>query len=96
MVAGHKGAVLDIAWCPHNDYVIASGSEDCTIKVWQIPDGGLTENLTEPVVDLSHHQRRVTLLVWHPTAQNVLLSTSKWNLFAAICTSSYLIGPLYL
>ena len=33
MVSGHKAAVLDIAWCPHNDDVIASGSEDCTVKV---------------------------------------------------------------
>ena len=38
MVGGHKGPVLNIAWCPHNDNVIASGSEDCVVKVWQIPD----------------------------------------------------------
>jgi len=25
--------VLDIDWCPHNDQVIASGSEDCTVMV---------------------------------------------------------------
>nr|KAI8753633.1 coronin-1C-like isoform X1 [Biomphalaria glabrata] len=80
MVAGHKGAVLDIAWCPHNDDVIASASEDCTVKLWQIPEDGLKENLTEPVVDLCAHQRRVTLLVWHPTAMNVLLSTGSDNL----------------
>ncbi|BFZ18200.1 hypothetical protein BsWGS_21240 [Bradybaena similaris] len=80
MVAGHKGAVLDIAWCPHNDDVIASASEDCTVKLWQIPEGGLKENLTDPVVDLGSHQRRVTLLVWHPTAMNVLLSTGSDNL----------------
>ena len=33
VVAGHKAAVLDIAWCPHNDDVIASASEDCVVKV---------------------------------------------------------------
>ena len=42
LVGGHKGPVLDIAWCPHNDNVIASGSEDCVVKVWQIPDGGIS------------------------------------------------------
>ena len=41
LVAGHKGPVLDISWCPHNDNVIASASEDCQVKVWQIPDGGI-------------------------------------------------------
>jgi WD40 repeat protein len=34
--------VLDIAWCPHDDNVIASGSEDCVVKVWQIPDSGIS------------------------------------------------------
>lgn len=36
LVGGHKGPVLDIAWCPHNDNVIASGSEDCVVKVSSI------------------------------------------------------------
>ena len=79
LVAGHKGPVLDIAWCPHNDNVIASASEDCTIKVWQIPDGGITRTMTESVVDLVKHQRRVGIILWHPSAQNILLSTGSDN-----------------
>lgn len=79
LVAGHKGAVLDIQWCPHNDNVIASASEDCTVKVWEIPDKGLDSNLTEPVVDLLAHQRRVGLVQWHPTANSVLLSAGSDN-----------------
>uniref|UniRef100_UPI00398EA0C5 coronin-1C-like n=1 Tax=Pristiophorus japonicus TaxID=55135 RepID=UPI00398EA0C5 len=31
-VCGHTAPVLDIDWCPHDDEVIASGSEDCTVK----------------------------------------------------------------
>ncbi len=77
LVAGHKAAVLDIAWCPHNDDVVASASEDCTVKVWQIPSRGLRVNLEEPVVDLVAHQRRVGLVVWHPSAQNILLSGGR-------------------
>uniref|UniRef100_A0A023F5H9 Coronin n=1 Tax=Triatoma infestans TaxID=30076 RepID=A0A023F5H9_TRIIF len=79
LVGGHKGPVLDIAWCPHNDNVIASGSEDCVVKVWQIPDGGISRTLTEPVVDLIYHQRRVGLVLWHPTALNVLLTSGSDN-----------------
>lgn len=33
MVIGHSGPVLDIDWCPHDDNVLASGSEDCTAMV---------------------------------------------------------------
>jgi coronin-1B/1C/6 len=79
LVGGHKGPVLDIAWCPHNDNVIASGSEDCVVKVWHIPDGGLVKTLTEPIVDLVFHQRRVGLVLWHPTALNVLLTAGSDN-----------------
>ncbi|KAK7087471.1 coronin-1C-like isoform X2 [Littorina saxatilis] len=81
-VAGHKGAVLDVQWCPHNDNVVASASDDCTVKVWQIPDSGLVTNLSEPVVDLFAHQKRVGFIAWHPTAQNVLVSAgSDFKLF---------------
>ncbi|XP_038035977.1 coronin-1B [Anas platyrhynchos] len=78
-VCGHTGPVLDIEWCPHNDHVIASGSEDCTVMVWQIPEGGLSQPLTEPVVVLEGHSKRVGIISWHPTARNVLLSAGCDN-----------------
>ncbi|KAM7108776.1 LOW QUALITY PROTEIN: coronin-1B [Ciconia maguari] len=78
-VCGHTGPVLDIDWCPHNDYVIASGSEDCTVMVWQIPEKGLGQPLTEPVVVLEGHSKRVGIVTWHPTARNVLLSAGCDN-----------------
>ncbi|XP_010213824.1 PREDICTED: coronin-6 [Tinamus guttatus] len=31
LVTGHTAPVLDIDWCPHNDNVIASASEDTTV-----------------------------------------------------------------
>uniref|UniRef100_A0A5F8HCC5 Coronin n=1 Tax=Monodelphis domestica TaxID=13616 RepID=A0A5F8HCC5_MONDO len=78
-VCGHTGPVLDIDWCPHNDEVIASGSEDCTVMVWQIPENGLVTPLTEPVVVLEGHSKRVGIVTWHPTARNVLLSAGCDN-----------------
>nr|XP_023677590.1 coronin-1A-like [Paramormyrops kingsleyae] len=78
-VCGHKGPVLDIEWCPHNDNIIASGSEDCTVMIWEIPDGGLTTPLREPVVKLEGHSKRVGILSWHPTAHNVLLTAACDN-----------------
>eukprot|EP00062_Callorhinchus_milii_P016377 gi/632967605/ref/XP_007900070.1/ PREDICTED: coronin-1C isoform X2 [Callorhinchus milii] len=75
-VCGHTAPVLDINWCPHNDFIIASGSEDCFVKVWQIPENGLTVPLTEPVVTLEGHCKKVGIVSWHPTARNVLLSAA--------------------
>ncbi|XP_060768747.1 uncharacterized protein coro1cb isoform X1 [Neoarius graeffei] len=78
-VCGHTAPVLDINWCPHNDHVIASGSEDCTIMVWQIPENGLTAPLSEPMVVLEGHSKRVGIVSWHPTVHNVLLSAGCDN-----------------
>lgn len=77
--------MLDIAWCPFNDNVIASASEDACVRVWQVPDSGLSRPLTEPVVELHGHQRRVGFIAWHPSANNILLSAGAdskiiiWN-----------------
>lgn len=73
-VTGHTAAVLDVKWCPYNDNMIASCSEDCLVKVWEIPDGGIKEDMSESLVDLEGHQRRVGIIEWHPTAENILLS----------------------
>ncbi|KAJ8401651.1 hypothetical protein AAFF_G00376220 [Aldrovandia affinis] len=80
MVIGHTGPVLDIDWCPHNDNILASGSEDCSAMVWQIPDHTPTRPLSEPIVTLEGHSKRVGIVSWHPTARNVLLTAGSDNL----------------
>lgn len=51
-VCGHTGPVLDIDWCPHNDHVIASGSEDCTVMVsWGAAGGWGCYGGGPPTVD---------------------------------------------
>jgi len=77
---------LDFDFNPFDDSMFASGSEDTTIKIWSIPDdweptddNGRAKkgtNLTESLVDLVGHKKKVTLLRFHPTASNVLASTS--------------------
>ncbi|XP_054429229.1 coronin-6 isoform X4 [Pteronotus mesoamericanus] len=79
LVTGHTAPVLDIDWCPHNDNVIASASDDTTIMVWQIPDYTPLRNITEPIITLEGHSKRVGILSWHPTARNVLLSAGGDN-----------------
>lgn len=76
VVVGHSAACLDFDFNPFNDNIVASASEDQTVKVWDIPAGGLTENLTTPVVDLHGHGKKVTFLRFHPTANNILASAS--------------------
>jgi coronin-1B/1C/6 len=74
--SGHSGALLDFDFNPFHDNIIASGSEDNTVKVWGIPEGGLKSNVSDPLVDLIGHNRKVVLIKFHPTANNVLASAS--------------------
>ncbi|XP_067943738.1 uncharacterized protein [Watersipora subatra] len=73
-VCGHSAPITDIKWNPFDDHVIASCSDDMTIKIWEIPELGLHSNMTNCVVELIGHGRRVTYIEWHPTAENILLS----------------------
>lgn len=61
LVIGHSGPVLDIDWCPHDDNILASCSEDCTamvicvyVCVWerQVADacGGVCYSVTQIAV----------------------------------------------
>lgn len=74
LFSGHSNPVQDIDFSPFNDNIIASSSEDCTVKVWSIPEGGPSQTVTQPLMTLSGHQKRVGILMFNPVASNVLAS----------------------
>jgi len=69
--------VYDTDWNPFNDNILATSSDDSTVKLWYVPDGGLTERITTPLQTLVGHAKPVTLLHFHPTANNVIASAAK-------------------
>lgn len=79
-VIGHAGQIFDLKWNPFNDFQIASASDDCTIKLWDIPEGGLQANLAEFSNELLGHRRKITQIEWHPSTENVLFSAGFDNL----------------
>ncbi|KAG0240636.1 Coronin-like protein crn1 [Mortierella sp. GBA43] len=72
---GHSAPVLDTDFSPFNDYLVASGSEDSKVFIYNLPDE-LGEEDMEPVVRLTTHQRKVGQVLFNPVAENVLLSAS--------------------
>lgn len=71
--------MLDLQWNPFDDNTLASASEDCTIKIWYIPDGGLNEDLKDYVGQLCGHERKVGIVRWHPCASNIIASAGFDN-----------------
>ncbi|KAJ2237967.1 Coronin-like protein crn1 [Coemansia sp. RSA 1722] len=77
--AAHAGAVLDTAFSPFDDDVIASGAEDHQAMVWRVPSDLLEreEDVTEPLVTLGGHGRKVGHVAWNPVASDVLAVASS-------------------
>jgi len=79
-LATHQGRVYDMAFCPSNPYLLATGSEDAQIHLHNIPKGGLTERVEEPFSVLggtdSGHQKKISLLSWNRATEGILASGS--------------------
>lgn len=45
------------------------------VKLWRVPETGLTEHIKEPLSVLSSHTKRVANLAFHPIASNLLLTS---------------------
>ena len=73
---------MDVAWNPFNENIVASCSEDCMVKIWEIPDEGLKENWggDKALIELSGHNRKCGHIHWHPTAENILASSGFDNI----------------
>ncbi|KAK4058430.1 Coronin-like protein crn1 [Microbotryomycetes sp. JL221] len=82
----HTAPVLDTAWSPFDDSLIASAGEDSKVAVTRIDESILRDALSgdssdvqdlKPHVTLSGHGRKAGHVVWHPTADGLLLSASN-------------------
>lgn len=44
-IQGHSDQILDLSFSPFHEDLLMTASADSTIKLWQIPSEGLSENL---------------------------------------------------
>jgi len=72
LFTGHASPVLDLAFNPFNDRILATASEDCYGKIWEIPKDGKFERIDTPAQNLKGHKRKVGALEWNGVAENIL------------------------
>nr|CAI5857096.1 unnamed protein product [Callosobruchus analis] len=76
LLHAHTDTVTDMEFSPFHDGLLATGSQDCLVKIWHIPKEGLEEPISNPGCTFSHKQRRVETVGFHPCADFLLHSTS--------------------
>jgi len=84
-INAHSDMVTDFAFSPFDDGLLATGSQDQTVKLWKIPKEGLKQDLTKPEIVLPEQPRRVETVSFHPTADCILATSSGtgitvWNM----------------
>ena len=80
LIKGHGGPIVDFDFSPFNDNLFSTASEDGSIKMWVIPEEGITKDTTEPDAELRGHSRKLIFSKFHPTTDYTLASS------AADCT----------
>ncbi|EGG24429.1 WD-40 repeat-containing protein [Cavenderia fasciculata] len=73
-IHAHSNQLTDFEFSPFDQQLLATASEDATVKLWSLPSG-----LTEPAttrVTLSGHTKAIDSVVFNPVAANVLASGS--------------------
>ncbi|KAG0045781.1 DNA excision repair protein ERCC-8 [Gryganskiella cystojenkinii] len=94
-LAGHRGTVLTIEWSPRHEYLLASGSTDTTIRLWDIRKStsclcslDLHNSNSPPLAESnSAHTRTVNGLNFTPDGLHLISSGHDdkmrlWNIYS--------------
>jgi WD40 repeat protein len=55
---GHKAEGFGLAWNPHEEGCLASGSEDKTMCLWYVAMSNTTKSVANHLIGISRHWRR--------------------------------------
>ena len=86
LLKGHRRSVFDLEFSPFKDTILATASDDATVKLWEIPLPGLRQNLSQDLFTYKGHKRRVSFVKFNPVASDVIATASTdyslniWNI----------------
>ena len=71
-IKGHRANVLDLEFSPFSSDLLAAAFDDNTVLLYKIPEGGLTEHITQEVQIYQKHIKKVPFVTFNPVASDVL------------------------
>jgi WD40 repeat protein len=78
-VTGHTAPIYDVKFSPFISNLLATASDDSTVRIWELPQEGLTENLSTEKQKFTGHSKKVGLLAFNPTVAEIIASGSFDN-----------------
>jgi len=79
LIKGHTGPVVDVKFSPFRANLLATGSDDATVRLWEIPQGGVSEDITVEQQKFTGHTKKVGMLNFNPTVAEVIATGSFDN-----------------
>ncbi|OAA74061.1 chromatin assembly factor 1 subunit C [Cordyceps fumosorosea ARSEF 2679] len=73
---GHSSEGFGLAWNPHEEGCLASGSEDKTMCLWNIKEATSDARIVKPWRRYTHHTQVVNDVQYHPISKNFVGSVS--------------------
>ena len=75
-IKGHRANVLDMEFSPFSSDLLATAFDDSSVLLYKIPEGGLTENMTQEVQIYQKHTKKVPFVTFNPLASDVVCSAA--------------------
>ena len=95
LIKGHGGPIVDFEFSPFSEQLLATASEDGSIKLWVIPEDGITKDTMESDGELRGHSRKLIFSKFHPSSDYTLASSGAdstirlWDVSHQKCVQTY-------
>ena len=73
-IKGHRANVLDLEFSPFSSDLLGCAFDDNSVLLYKIPEGGLTEHMTQEVQIYQNHTKKVPFVTFNPVAADVVCS----------------------
>ena len=75
-IKGHRASSLDLEFSPFSTDLLASSFDDGVVLLYKIPEGGITENITQEAQIYNKHTKKVPFVTFNPIASDVICSAA--------------------